>query len=149
MADTKHRVYITGSNAKMLSSEIQTTLGDRYINVNVYPYNFEEFLSANNVVVKATTLLATESRAKVLRLFNDYLHFGGFPEGAKLAAKRDYMTSVYQKIYLSDIAARNKVENTFALRVLFKKLAGSVKQPISYTRLAHYTHSEYCQQVGG
>lgn len=141
MADTKHRVYITGSNAKMLSSEIQTTLGGRYINVNVYPYNFEEFLSANNVEVKATTLLATESRAEVLRLFNDYYHFGGFPEGAKLAAKRDYLTSVYQKIYLSDIAARNKVENTFALRVLFKKLAESVKQPISYTRLANIVSS--------
>lgn len=141
LADTKHRVYITGSNAKMLSSEIQTTLGGRYITVNVYPYNFEEFLSANNVEVKATTLLATESRAEVLRLFNDYYHFGGFPEGAKLAAKRDYLTSVYQKIYLSDIAARNKVENTFALRVLFKKLAESVKQPISYTRLANIVSS--------
>jgi uncharacterized protein len=141
LADTKHRVYITGSNAKMLSSEIQTTLGGRYINVNVFPYNFEEFLSANNVEIQATTLLGTESRAEVLRLFNDYFHFGGFPEGAELAAKRDYLTSVYQKIYLGDIAARNKVENTFALRVLFKKMAESVKQPISYTRLTNIVSS--------
>ena len=49
LADTKHRVYITGSNAKMLSQDIQTTLGGRYIPVNVYPYSFKEFLNANNI----------------------------------------------------------------------------------------------------
>jgi len=51
MADTKHRVYITGSNAKMLSQDIQTTLGGRYIPVDVYPYNFKEFLTANGIEI--------------------------------------------------------------------------------------------------
>lgn len=49
LADAKYKVYITGSNAKMLSSEIQTALGGRYINVNVYPYSFMEYLTANQV----------------------------------------------------------------------------------------------------
>jgi predicted AAA+ superfamily ATPase len=138
MADTKHRVYITGSNAKMLSKEIQTTLGSRYIPVDVYPYSFEEFLAANNTPID---LLSTKGRAEVLRRFNDYFYFGGFPEGASLSVKRDYLTSTYQKIYLGDIAARNGIENTFALRVMFKKLAESVKQPLSFTRIANIISS--------
>lgn len=141
MADTKHRVYITGSNAKMLSSDIQTTLGGRYITVNVYPYDFKEFLSANKILLTETSLYATHAKAEILRYFNSYFEFGGFPEGATMTVKRDYLTSVYQKIYLGDIATRHSVENTFALRILFKKLAESVKQPVSFTRLANIIKS--------
>lgn len=141
MADTKHRVYVTGSNAKMLSQDIQTTLGGRYITVDVYPYDFKEFLTANNMNITGNTLLSTEAKAGILRKFNDYFYFGGLPEGAKLSVKRDYLTSIYQKIYLGDIATRHAVENTFALRVLFKKLAESVKQPMSFTRIANVVSS--------
>jgi len=141
MADTKHRVYITGSNAKMLSRDIQTTLGGRYIPVDIYPYSFKEFLTANQIPVTPDHLLSTTGRAEMLRKFNDYFYFGGFPESAELSAKRDYMTSVYQKIYFSDIAVRHGVDNTFALRILFKKLAESVKQPLSFTRAAHIVSS--------
>ena len=141
MADTKHRVYITGSNAKMLSQDIQTTLGGRYIPIDVYPYSFKEFLTANDVSVTSNHLLSTEGKAEVLRKFNDYFYFGGFPEGADLLVKRDYLTSVYQKIYLGDIAVRHTVDNTFALRIMFKKLAESVKQPLSFTRIANIVSS--------
>ncbi|MDL2257001.1 ATP-binding protein [Bacteroidales bacterium OttesenSCG-928-I14] len=141
MADTKHRVYITGSNAKMLSKDIQTTLGGRYIPVDVYPYNFKEFLTANNISFTPNHLLSTEGKANVLRKFNDYFYFGGFPEGAEFSVKRDYLTSVYQKIYLGDIVARHTVENTFALRIMFKKLAERVKQPLSFTRIANIVSS--------
>ena len=141
MADTKHRVYITGSNAKMLSQDIQTTLGGRYIPVDVYPYNFQEFLTANEVRFGEASLLSTEGKAEVLRKFNDYFYFGGFPESAEFTGKRDYLTSVYQKIYLGDIATRHSVDNTFALRIMFKKLAESVKQPLSFTRIANIVSS--------
>ncbi len=141
MADTKHRVYITGSNAKMLSQDIQTTLGGRYIPVDVYPYNFKEFLTANEINFDEASLLSTEGKAEVLRKFNDYFYFGGFPESAEYTGKRDYLTSVYQKIYSGDIATRHSVDNTFALRIMFKKLAESVKQPLSFTRIANIVSS--------
>lgn len=67
----------------------------------------QEFLTANNVPTTAKHLLSTEGKAEILRKFNDYFYFGGFPEGAEFSAKRDYLTSVYQKIYLGDIAARH------------------------------------------
>ena len=141
LADTKYRVYITGSNAKMLSKDVQTTLGGRYITVDVYPYNFKEFLTANNVLLEKNSLSATETRAEVWRKFNDYFRFGGFPEGARLMAKRDYLTSIYQKIYLGDIATRHSIDNTLALRVLIKKMAESIKQPISFNRMANIVSS--------
>lgn len=141
MADTGHRVYITGSNAKMLSRDIQTALGGRFIPVDVYPYDFREYLIANKITVTSQSLFSTETKAEIQRKFNDYYYFGGFPEIAKLSAKRDYLTSVYQKIFLGDIAARHSVENTFALRIMFKKLAESVKQPLSFTRLANIVSS--------
>ncbi len=137
LADNKYRVYITGSNAKMLSSDVATTLGGRYITKHIMPYCFSEFLNANEISYDTDTIATTSGRAKVQRYFESYFHFGGFPEGAKLASKRDYINSVYQKIYLGDIASRNKIENQFSLRILFRKLAESVKQPISFTRLTN------------
>ena len=136
LADNKYRAYVTGSNAKMLSQDVATTLGGRYITVHVYPYDFKEFLYANGVEVTENSLFATESRAEIKRIFNDYFRSGGFPEGASLAAKRDY-----QKIYLGDIAARHSIENTFALRILFRKLAESIKQPVSFTRITNIVAS--------
>lgn len=137
LADNKYRVYITGSNAKMLGSDVATTLGGRYITKHIMPYSFPEFLQANEVSYDSNTLAITFGRAEVQRHFTNYFRFGGFPEGARLASKRDYINSVYQKIYLGDIASRNKIENQFSLRVLFRKLAESVKQPISFTRLTN------------
>lgn len=137
LADNKYRVYITGSNAKMLSSDVATTLGGRYITKHILPYSFSEYLSANNIPYDDMNIATTSGRADVQRYFAEYFRFGGFPEGAQLASKRDYLNSVYQKIYIGDIATRNKIDNLFSLRILFRKMAESVKQPTSFTRLSN------------
>ena len=137
LADSKFRVYITGSNAHMLSAEIATTLGGRYIMKEVYPYSFAEYLDAHQVAHTVEAQTSTNSRAILQHHFDEYLQYGGFPEGVHLQSKRDYLMSVYQKIYLGDIAARHRIENTFALRFLFKKLSESIMQPLSFTRLAN------------
>lgn len=137
MADSKYKVFITGSNAKMLSSDIQTSLGGRYLPVYVYPYSFGEFLDVCGVPHDRLSLITTEGKAKVVNRLKDYLHHGGFPEGVLMKAKRDYLLSVYQKIYLGDIVARNGVSNIFGLKVMIKKIAESVRQPISFSRIAN------------
>ena len=137
LADNKYRVYITGSNAKMLSSDVATTLGGRYITKHILPYSFSEYLSANNIPYDDMNIATTSGRADVQRYFAEYFRFGGFPEGAQLASKRDYLNSVYQKIYIGDIATRNKIDNLFSLHILFRKMAESVKQPTSFTRLSN------------
>lgn len=138
LADQKYKVFITGSNAKMLSSDVASTLGGRYITREVFPLSFKEYLEINGIDTTDKFYDATtEQRSVIMRRFDEYFNFGGFPECAGMVSKRDYLMSLYQKIFLGDIAARHKVENIFALRVLFKKLAESVKQPLSFTRVTN------------
>lgn len=136
LADKKYSVYITGSNAKMLSKEIMGKLGGRYLPVEVYPLSFSEYLDARNVSYDDNSLIATDSRAKIFRAYDEYLHWGGMPECIGMDGKRNYIASVFQKIYLGDICARNKVGNPNLLRLMLKKMAESVMQPVSYTRIA-------------
>ena len=135
MADAKYTIFITGSNAKMLSGEINTTLGGRFLIAEVYPYSFKEFLAVHQVSFGEIDLLATEGRARVIRTFDEYLRYGGLPAAALLPAKRDYLSSIYQKIYMGDIIARNKITNVAGIRVLVRKMAESVCRPISYNRI--------------
>lgn len=142
IADNKYKVVITGSNAKMLSKDVASVLGGRYITHDVFPFSFDEYLEINGIDSKSELLTATTAdRSILMRHFEEYFQFGGFPECATLPVKRDYLTSLYQKIFLGDIAARNKIENLFALRILFGKMAESVKQPISFTRATNIVAS--------
>lgn len=144
MADSKYTIFITGSNAKMLSGEINTTLGGRFLIAEVYPYSFKEFLSVHKVPTSELEILSTEGRSKVVRCFNEYLNYGGLPAAALMPAKRNYLSSVYQKIYMGDIIARNSITNVAGIRVLVRKMAESVCRPISYNRINHLLSS-----VGG
>lgn len=141
LADSKYSVWITGSNAKMLSSEVMSTLGGRYLTTEVYPYDFKEYLQTENIPHDEISLLATESRAIVTRAWNEYLLWGGLPESVGLTVKRNYLSSTFQKIYLNDIVSRNKIANSNLLHLLLKKLAEGVCQPITYNRLSHILSS--------
>lgn len=142
IADNKFTVFITGSNAKMLSKDVSAILGGRYMTREVFPMQFNEYLAINSLDPTNELLTATTaSRGKLMKFFEEYFEFGGFPECATLPVKRDYLISLYQKIFLGDIAARNKIENIFALRVLIRKLAESIKQPLSFTRAANIVAS--------
>ena len=135
LADAKERVWITGSNAHMLSSEIATTLGGRYLEQHVTPYRFDEYLDARQQPHDKRALLATAHKGRILGLFDDYLHNGGFPETLEYRVPRAYVESVYQKVLLGDIAARNGVRNVQALRVLMKKIAETVCSEVSFSTL--------------
>lgn len=137
LADSKARIMLTGSNAKMLSREIMSTLGGRFVPMDIYPYSFEEMLNVLNIRHDEQSMLQTNLRSAIIRQFTEYLHWGGMPETAHAQQKRQYLSSVYQKIYLNDIAARNKISNLPALRLLVKKVAESLKRPISYNRLSN------------
>ena len=144
MADSQYTIFITGSNAKMLSGEISTTLGGRFLIAEVYPYSFKEYLAVHQVPTAELDTLSTEGRAKVIRCFDEYLHDGGLPAAALLPAKRNYLSSVYQKIYMGDIIARNKITNVSGIRILVRKMAESVCRPISCNRINNLLSS-----VGG
>ena len=136
LADKEYSVFITGSNAKMLSKEIMAALGGRYLPVEVYPFGFKEYLSYTGVAYDDLALTATESKAKFMKAYGEYFMWGGLPESIKLPVKRSYLSSVFQKIYLGDIVQRNGISNPRLLQLMIKKMAESVMQPVSYNRIS-------------
>ena len=141
IADSKYRVIITGSNARMLSHDIATTLGGRYIVREVFPFSFAEYLTWNDVAIDKNWEYNPDTRTKVAKLMETYLHFGGFAECFGMVNKREWVNSLYQKILLGDIVARNNIRNGNAIRLLAKKLAECVMQPTTQTRLLHIVKS--------
>ena len=100
LADSKYRVFITGSNARMLSRDIATTLGGRYIIREVFPFSFAEYLTFHQIHLKTNWEFEPEQRLEVIKQFNTYFHFGGFAETFSLIDKREWINSLYQKILL-------------------------------------------------
>ena len=140
LANRKYQVFITGSNAKMLSRDIATTLGARYLDEKVFPYSFSEYLGANGVKLDDGWQYGKQ-RNMVQRLFADYFKWGGFPELLLFSDKRHWLNSLYEKIILGDVIQRNNVRNEHALRLAVKRLAENVKQPTAYNRLANMVKS--------
>lgn len=140
LADQNYQVCITGSNAKMLSAEIATTLGGRYMVQHVFPFSFPEYIHANGIDISNPNYVYHFTR-EIARNFETYFHFGGLPETIRINDKRSWLSGLYQKIFLGDIVMRHQVRNDFALRVLVRKLAESVRQPSSFTRLANVVSS--------
>ena len=136
LADKKYSVFITGSNAKMLSREIMADLGGRYLPVEVYPFSFKEYLSYSHVPSDDMALTATESKAHFMKAYSEYFTWGGLPEAIGLPVKRSYLSSLFQRIYLGDIVQRNGIGNAKLLQLMIKKMAESVMQPVSYNRIS-------------
>jgi predicted AAA+ superfamily ATPase len=136
LANQKYEVYITGSNAKMLSRDIQTVLGGRYIDIAVYPFSFKEFLSAKGIKLGSRWQYG-QKRGEIERAFEEYFQWGGFPELVRFKEKRVWLNGLYNRIFFNDLIVRNKIKNEEGLRLTLRKLAESLCQPLSYTRLCN------------
>lgn len=141
LTESKHRVMITGSNAKMLSKDISSTLGGSYIQRDIYPFSFAEYLRYKGVELDKNWEYNPELRLTVIRHFQTYFYYGGIAESFEQSNKREWLTSLYQKIVLGDILERNKIRNPRILRLLARKLADSVMQPTTLKRLEHIIKS--------
>lgn len=141
IADMKYRINITGSNSKMFSSEIASTLGGRFVILNIYPYSFREYLAANHKDRNYLDVLSTKDKAEVIGLYNQYVTYGAFPELVDIKNKRAFLNSIYQTLYLGDIITRNKITNDFAVRLILKKIAESITKPLSFNRLTNILKS--------
>ena len=135
LADTKERVWITGSNAQMLSRQIATTLGGRYFIKYITPYRFDEYLRAQDISYDEESQLSTKKRGVISTAFDTFYKNGGFPESLRYISAREYVESVYQKVLLGDVATRNNVRNIDALRICMKKIAEAVCNEISVSTL--------------
>ncbi|MDE6272035.1 MAG: ATP-binding protein [Muribaculaceae bacterium] len=140
LANQRYMVYITGSNAKMLSREIASTLGGRYVEQMVFPYTFKEFLNSKGIVVDSTSLYG-HRKGEIDRELASYFQWGGFPELTLFVNKRHWLNELYEKIILADIIQRNGIRNESAMRLTLRRLAENIKTPISYNRLANIVKS--------
>lgn len=140
LANLKYRVYVTGSNAKMLSRDIETVLGGRYLDINVFPYSFEEYLKAVGVSLTKGWQYGRKAN-ELQRHFRTYFDWGGFPELVNFKEKRIWLNSLYNRIFFNDLVVRHKIKNEDALRLCVRRLAECVKQPCSLNRLSNLIKS--------
>ena len=127
-----YKVDITGSNAKMLSKEIEAKLGGRYVSKEILPYSFEEYLRASKVNKEAYSV---KDVAQINVMLNDYFINGGFPESLQFKNKREYISSIYQKVLYNDIVVHNDVRNENGMKLMIKKIADCVMHDLSYTKI--------------
>ncbi len=141
LADQKYRVFITGSNSHMLSREIASSLGGRFLTIEVYPFSFAEFVRYRGVELRSAWEYGPEN-ALIVRLLDEYYRTGGLSEVFDIADKRGWLTSLFQRILLSDVILRRGVRNERQLRLMVRKLGESVMQPMAVRRMQNVLQSD-------
>lgn len=126
-------IYITGSNAYLLSSELSTLLSGRYIEIKMYPLSFKEYLTFNNYTDNF------DAR------FIEYLKYGGLPAITTIKDNDDlvlsYLNDIYNTIVKKDIIDRNNIKDIALLENIIKYLANNIGSPISSTKISDYLNS--------
>lgn len=140
LANQKYQVYITGSNAKMLSRDLDTVLGGRYLDVYIIPFSFNEYLKAVGVEIGKAWQYGRKAN-EIQRHFKTYFEWGGFPELVRFKEKRVWLNSLFNRIYFNDLVVRHKIKNEAALHMCIRRLAECVKQPCSLNRLCNLIKS--------
>ena len=130
-------IYITGSNAKLLSGELSTYLAGRYVEFVIYPFSFKEFLE---------TLKSIQQDVSTREAFQKYVKFGGMPFLYNLTfeeeASLQYLKDIYSSIILKDITQRNKIRDTDLLERVISYLIMNVGNNFSATSISKFFKSE-------
>ncbi|MHB9298160.1 ATP-binding protein [Fusobacterium polymorphum] len=130
-------IYITGSNAKLLSGELSTYLAGRYVEFVIYPFSFKEFLD---------TLKSIQQNISIREAFQKYIKFGGMPFLYNLVFEEEpslqYLNDIYSSIILKDITQRNKIRDTDLLERVINYLIMNVGNNFSATSISKFFKSE-------
>ena len=130
-------IYITGSNAKLLSGELATYLAGRYVEFVIYPFSFGEFMELYRTVCPDA-----DSR----QCFNQYLTMGGMPYLANLryeeAASRQYLRDLFNSVELKDIVKRNNIRDVDMLERIIAYITSNIGTTFSSTAISKYLKSE-------
>jgi len=132
---TKH-IFITGSNSKMLSSEIATSLRGRTLQYEILPLSFSEYCRFRNL---ETEMYNIPVRSKIIAAFPDFLHYGGFPEVVLL--NHDHFERILQEYYFvmlyKDLVERYEIKNVAAIKYFIRRLLANVTKPTSVNKIYH------------
>jgi hypothetical protein len=148
-----HKIYITGSNARLLSKELGTHLTGRYIQFEVYPLSFLEIISHKYPEVLSKKALSTSDIGMIQQHFSHYFKNGGIPEYVKFE-KVEYLKDLLEGILYRDIIARYKIKDEKTLRETVYYLASNIGKEFSYTNFAKavglsspHTIANYCDYL--
>jgi len=125
-------VYVTGSNAYLLSSELGTLLTGRYISIPVYPLSFKEYVSA------------FQDKSRLDLLFNQYMQNGGMPGMIDLPINQmeKYLQNIYNDIAQKDIFIRNKWYKEGNFELVFKFMLNNIGSPLSSSKISNVLKNE-------
>ena len=127
-------IYITGSNAYLLSSELATLLSGRYIEIKMYPLSFKEYLKFNNY-----------DTSNIELKFYEYLKYGGLPAITQIKDKNNlvmaYLNDIYNTIVKKDIIERNNIKDISLLENIVKYVSSNIGSSISANKISYYLNS--------
>ena len=127
-------IYITGSNAYLLSSELATLLSGRYIEIKMYPLSFKEYLKFNNYDI-----------SNIEEKFYEYLKYGGLPAITQIKDKNNlvmaYLNDIYNAIVKKDIIERNSIKDIARLENIVKYVSSNIGSSISANKISDYLNS--------
>ncbi len=127
-------IYITGSNAYLLSSELSTLLSGRYIEIKMYPLSFKEYLVFNNY-----------DNDNIETKFNEYLKYGGLPAITLIKDNDElvlsYLNDIYNTIVKKDVIDRNSIKDTALLENIIKYLSNHIGSSVSSSKISDYLNS--------
>lgn len=130
----KYNIYISGSNSHLLSGELSSSLSGRCLTLEIFPFNFSEFLDFRQI----THQDYYANKIQIDREFSVYLRRGGIAEQFELAEPflTNYQTGLIQKIVLDDIVKRYAIDNVNVLREVFAFVSGNITSTLSLRKIA-------------
>ncbi|MGQ9665578.1 MAG: ATP-binding protein [bacterium] len=128
-------IIITGSNARLLSRELSTHLTGRFIELNIFPFSFREYLRAKKFHYDINKI-SVEMEGNLLRALNEYLQVGAYPEViTKGLDQKTYLTTLFDSVLFKDVVNRYNVRYPSKLRDLAVNLVAGFAREYSYSRL--------------
>lgn len=134
----KHQLILSGSSSHLLDSRLATLISGRYLKINVFPLDFREYLSFNNLKEVKDKLALISSKNRIMRLLKDYLTEGGFPQVAlqqNKNLKKEYLKTYYESIVYRDILSMHEIRHTKIMRELIYYLFSNFTKLYSYKKL--------------
>jgi predicted AAA+ superfamily ATPase len=126
------KIFITGSNAKLLSSELATTLSGRHLKMELYPFSFAEFLEYEKFLQK--DFYDTKEKSILAKKFSTYLEYGGFAE-IVISKNKKELEQLYQDIIIKDLMVRFKIRETKVFREIALYLLSNNTLPMSFNNV--------------
>jgi len=128
-------LIITGSNSKLLSGELATHLTGRYIDFNLFPFSFREFLNYKGFEIKKDTFYSVSEIAQIKRFLEEYIKIGGFPEVYILG--REILPRIYADIIEKDILKRYKIKRKETFKRFARYLISNISSEFTIRKLSH------------